>query len=161
MVKATASPLSSEFSRPSWGTTPFVSLPISSSAVATILKFQWARIMDRRMARLDAQHGVTQLDEALVKAVVGQGTVVGRQKFQAESFTFTPVCKLWITAKEVPAVLGNNDNAIGRRIREFDFLDSFSPNNLLESGLARHLIREEGEGIFAWAAAGARAWIES
>lgn len=94
------------------------------------------------------------LREAFVKSVTGQDRLRAR-KLYAESFDYTPECKLWLATNHQPRITGT-DAAIWDRVRLVPFTQRLS-----EAEVDRHLpdkLHGEREGILAWAVRGCLAW---
>lgn len=92
-------------------------------------------------------------NEAALKAMTGQDTLVGEAKYE-KPFTFVPSCKLWTGANERPAIQGT-DEGIWRRVHPVPFLANF--RGRADPNLDRDL-HEETPGILAWAIRGAHRW---
>ena len=95
------------------------------------------------------------LDEALIKGVTGGDRVVAEHKYQAP-FEFTPTLKLWLATNHKPTIHGT-DYAIWRRVRLLPFTVTI-PEAARDPDLQQKLLRE-AEGILAWAAEGAVAYM--
>ena len=107
------------------------------------------------------------LDESLIKRMTGGDTISAR--FMGKNFfTFRPILKPWMSTNNRPRVHGR-DHGIWRRVRLIPFEQTFAkPEDIrkpefegkpvADLDLENRLIREELEGILAWAVEGAVEW---
>ncbi|MBA0054316.1 DNA primase [Streptomyces sp. AJS327] len=94
------------------------------------------------------------LDQALMKAVTGDQNITARGVYAKTEITFKPVCLVQVDTNYVPEV-DPTDAALWQRVRVVPWNEDF------RSREDRHLqatLRQEREGIAAWAVAGAVAW---
>jgi P4 family phage/plasmid primase-like protien len=91
------------------------------------------------------------LDESFIKIITGGDTLSARELY-AESFDFKPQAKVWLRTN-YPLTIRGTDNGIWRRIVEIPFAQIIkSPDRSLPDRL-----REEADGILAWAV---RGWLD-
>jgi putative DNA primase/helicase len=93
------------------------------------------------------------LDEAMVKAVTGEGSIQTRFLNQ-EFFEMRPVFKLWFAMNHEPKIRGT-DPGIWRRVNKIPFLVDFTGRE--DKELDKKL-KAEAEGILAWAVEGCLEW---
>lgn len=96
------------------------------------------------------------LDEVLIKIITGGDTLTARRMY-AESFTYKPVCTLWVRGNHKPRIKGT-DEGIWRRAILIPFEARIS-----EAERDKHLsekLCEELSGILNWALEGYRQWKE-
>ena len=91
------------------------------------------------------------LDIDLIKSLTGDKTVRARHLY-AESFEFTPQCKILVSCNTRPS-LNETTNAIKRRL-ELSQWDVEIQEHERIPDYARMLLAEEGESILAWAVQG-------
>jgi putative DNA primase/helicase len=94
------------------------------------------------------------LDEAMVKAVTGEGAIQTRFLNQ-EFFEMKPVFKLWFAMNHEPKIRGT-DPGIWRRVNKIPFLVDFTGRE--DKELDKKL-QGEAEGILAWAVEGCLEWL--
>ncbi|MGW7270792.1 phage/plasmid primase, P4 family [Streptomyces sp. NPDC054864] len=95
------------------------------------------------------------LDQALMKAVTGDQTITARGVYAKTEITFRPVCLVQVDTNYVPDV-DATDAALWQRVRVVPWNEDFRGRE------DRHLqatLRQEREGIAAWAVRGAVAWF--
>ncbi|WP_338932655.1 phage/plasmid primase, P4 family [Streptomyces netropsis] len=96
------------------------------------------------------------LDQALMKAVTGDQTITARGVYAKTEITFRPVCLVQVDTNYVPDV-DATDAALWQRVRVVPWGEDFRGRE------DRHLqatLRQEREGIAAWAVRGAVAWFK-
>lgn len=95
------------------------------------------------------------LDEQLVKGISG-GDKLRARTLYAESFEFSPQCKLWFGSNFAP-IVNNLDTAIWRRMRRVPFERTFSK---VDPTIKPHLRSnpQARAAILAWAVKGCLAW---
>jgi putative DNA primase/helicase len=93
------------------------------------------------------------LDEAIVKAVTGEGAIQTRFLNQ-EFFEMRPTFKLWFAMNHEPKIRGT-DPGIWRRVNKIPFLVDFTGRE--DKELDKKL-QAEAEGILAWAVEGCLEW---
>jgi putative DNA primase/helicase len=96
------------------------------------------------------------MDEARVKQLSGGDTVSCRKLF-GDFFSYKPTWKIWMATNHMPK-FDSTDHALFRRLRLIPF-DVTIPTEKQDKGLLDRL-KEEAEGILAWAVEGARLWQE-
>lgn len=116
-----------------------------------------AVLKDARFVSLNETDANRSLAEARVKALAGGDSITARFMY-GNTFEFKPKFKIWLASNHRPRVRGNDDG-IWRRLILIPFNVQIPPHERVQ-GLADTLLYEEGEGIFAWAVAGAKAWFE-
>ncbi|UQA94945.1 phage/plasmid primase, P4 family [Streptomyces halobius] len=97
------------------------------------------------------------LDQALMKAVTGDQTITARGVYARSEITFKPVCLVQVDTNYVPDV-DATDAALWQRVRVVPWGEDFRGRE------DRHLqatLRQEREGIAAWAVRGAVAWFKA
>ncbi|UQA92847.1 phage/plasmid primase, P4 family [Streptomyces halobius] len=94
------------------------------------------------------------LDQALMKAVTGDQTITARGVYARDEITFRPVCLVQVDTNYVPDV-DATDAALWQRVRVVPWNEDFRGRE--DKHLAATL-RQEREGIAAWAVRGAVAW---
>jgi len=95
------------------------------------------------------------LDESFIKVITGGDTLTARNLYQ-ESFDFKPQAKVWLRTN-YPLTIRGTDNGIWRRIVQVPFAKIVSkPDRELPNKL-----RNEAEGILAWAVRGWQDYIEN
>jgi len=95
------------------------------------------------------------MDEERLKNITG-GEVVSCRFLFKEYFSYKPTYKIWLSSNSRPN-FRNYDEGIWRRIRLIPF-DVTVPVGERVKNLAAKLFKEEADGIFTWAAAGAFAY---
>ena len=113
-----------------------------------------AALRGRRLVIASESQDGRRFDEARVKAVTGGDRVTARFLRQ-EFFTYLPTFKIWLAMNYKPAVRGT-DEGIWRRMRLIPFKASFKGAKA-DPDLPKKL-RDEAEGILAWAVRGAVEW---
>ncbi|MFE9396806.1 phage/plasmid primase, P4 family [Streptomyces flavidovirens] len=96
------------------------------------------------------------LDQALMKAVTGDQTITARGVYAKTEITFRPVCLVQVDTNYVPDV-DATDAALWQRVRVVPWNEDFRGRE------DRHLqatLRQEREGIAAWAVRGAVRWFQ-
>lgn len=96
------------------------------------------------------------MDETRVKQLSGGDTVTCRKLF-GDYFSYKPTWKIWMATNHMPK-FDATDHALFRRLRLIPF-DVTIPTEKQDKGLLDRL-KEEAEGILAWAVEGARLWQE-
>jgi putative DNA primase/helicase len=99
------------------------------------------------------------LDEGMVKRVTGGDTLAGRRLYE-NTEEFRGTFKLWLAGNERP-VVGGDDDAIWRRIREIPFPRSLAAGErdpVVKATLTDPL--GAGPAVLAWAVAGCAAWCQ-
>jgi P4 family phage/plasmid primase-like protien len=91
-------------------------------------------------------------DETKLKALTGDGTLIGRAMRQ-DHFEFTNRLTLWITGNHMP-VVKSGGHSFWRRLRRIPF-NYIVPVSEQKEGLADSLIASEGPGILWWIVQGA------
>jgi putative DNA primase/helicase len=95
------------------------------------------------------------LNENLIKAITGDGTLKGRRLYE-EAFEFPSTAKLWIAGNHKPAIHGT-DNGIWRRVRLVPFAVQFT-GQAKDPTLARCFREDEAAGILNWMLEGVGLW---
>ena len=98
----------------------------------------------------------TKMNEHVIKALTGGETLSGERKY-AQPFTFRPTAKIWLGVNHHPTV---SDDSFGfwRRVRLIPFNRTFSGD--ADDRELRDTLRQEAEGILAWAMRGCLRWQE-
>jgi putative DNA primase/helicase len=114
-----------------------------------------ATLHGARFARTSETEEGKRLSESQLKQITqGMGTIRAEQKFR-DPFNFRETHKLWIDANHKPVIRGV-DSSIWDRLITIPF-DVVVPEDQKDPQLLEKLLGES-EGIFAWAAEGARRW---
>lgn len=95
------------------------------------------------------------LDEAMVKRVTGGERMEVRQLYQEPS-TYRPAFLIMLATNHRPGIQGG-DEGIWRRVRLVPWQLRL-PKAEQDRGLTARLVREEAEGVLAWAVRGAVRW---
>lgn len=111
-------------------------------------------LVGRRMVATTETDQDRRLREAFIKAVTGQDPLTARRLY-GEPFEYLPECKLWLASNHQPRIRGR-DEAIWDRVRLIPFTERLADHEV-DKDLPDHL-REELEGILAWAIQGAVIW---
>lgn len=115
-----------------------------------------ARLAGARLVTSIEVEAEKRMTEALVKAVTGGDPITARY-MRSNSFEFVPQFKLWLAVNHLP-VVGSGDHGIWRRLVPVPFTVQI-PENERDLDLTQRL-REEAEGILAWAVRGAKDYLE-
>jgi putative DNA primase/helicase len=115
-----------------------------------------AMLKGRRVVTASETTENSRLNEGRLKALTGEDAVTARELYRRD-FTYQPQCKIWLAVNHRPRVF---DDSFGfwRRVRMIPLTQTFDPAqepNLLDT------LKNEAEGILAWAWAGAMKWYES
>lgn len=113
-----------------------------------------ARLKGARFVAASETEEGRRLDEARIKDLTGQDTVSARY-MRGEWFDFKPTHKLWLSTNHKPEIRGT-DNAIWRRIRLISWGVTIPPAE--QDRKLPEKLRDELEGILAWAVAGCLQW---
>lgn len=117
-----------------------------------------ADLADLRGARFvmtsETEEGQRLAEGKLKRITQGIGRIKAVRKYE-NPIEFDETHKLWIDANHLP-VVRSGDEAIWRRLRAIPFL-VVCPRDRQDRELGRKLL-DEGEGILAWAVAGAVTW---
>ncbi|MEU7200248.1 phage/plasmid primase, P4 family [Streptomyces sp. NPDC045470] len=95
------------------------------------------------------------LDQSLMKAITGDQTITARGVYARTEITFRPVCLVQVDTNYAPDV-DATDAALWQRVRVIPWAEDFRGRE------DRHLqstLKQEREGIAAWAVRGAVAWF--
>ena len=119
-------------------------------------RFSMADLHGARIVFAAETKANTRMNEHVIKALTGGETLSGERKY-AQPFTFRPTAKIWLGVNHNPTV---SDDSYGfwRRVRLIPFNRTFSGD--ADDRELRHTLREEAEGILAWAVKGCLAWQE-
>lgn len=115
-----------------------------------------ARMHGARFIRTNEPKEGVQMNEGLVKQLVG-GDVITARKLYANEFEFTPVGKLWIATNHKLVICGT-DNGIWRRQQLIMFKETFEGARA-DKELPDKL-KEEYSQILGWAIKGAIRWYK-
>lgn len=108
----------------------------------------------RRLLALDETPEGARLDEALVKRLSGESTLTARG--MGENFRdFRMVGKVHLVTNHDPHL--SDDPAVHRRLHYIPWRNPIRVEEQVQ-GLARQIIREELDGVLAWAVRGTRRW---
>jgi putative DNA primase/helicase len=122
------------------------------------LRADLADLHGARFARTSETEEGKRLAEAQLKYITqGMGSIRAERKFE-DPFDFQETHKLWVDANHRPVIRGTDSSIWDRLITipfEVAIPDEEKDPQLLEKLLA------EGEGILAWAVAGAQRWYAS
>ena len=113
-----------------------------------------ARLRGSRFVTASEAEAGQRLAENLIKQMTGEDTISARFLYQ-EIFDFKPTHKIFIGTNHKPDIRGT-DYAIWRRIRLVPF-EVTIPESERDKKLSQKL-KEEAEGIFAWAVQGCILW---
>jgi putative DNA primase/helicase len=114
-----------------------------------------ADLLGKRFVTTSEAEEGQRLKEGTLKQLTGMGRQVGRRIY-GSPFEFDPRFKLFLDANQKPVIRGQ-DNAIWNRIRLIPFNVSI-PKAEQDRDLAKKL-RDEAEGILAWAVRGCQEWL--
>ena len=108
-----------------------------------------ARLPGARLVVCSELQENQRFNEALIKDLTGQDTVVARF-LHKEFFEFTPTHKLWMYGNHKPNIRGT-DKGIWRRIRLIPFMVTIPPEQRLPMAQIVEHFRGELSGILKWA----------
>jgi putative DNA primase/helicase len=117
-----------------------------------------ARLSGLRLVICSEVNQSDKFDEAKVKVLTGGDGLTARFMNQ-NHFDFSPTHKLWLMGNHQPRVTGGGES-FWRRLRVINFDNTVAPDKMI-GDLAERLIEDEGPGILAWIAEGARLAYES
>jgi P4 family phage/plasmid primase-like protien len=115
-----------------------------------------AKLVGKRFVTASETSEKRQLNEARIKALTGRDPVTARF-LHREFFTFQPVAKYWLSTNPKPEVRDDSEG-FWRRLHLVPFNASFIGR---EDKTLKDRLREEIDGILAWAVRGCLAWQES
>jgi putative DNA primase/helicase len=96
------------------------------------------------------------LSQSRLKSITqGMGSIKATHKYE-NPITFPETHKLWLDTNERPAITNVDDQATFNRLHPIPFPRAVPKENI-DFGLGRKL-KDEAEGILAWAVAGAKEW---
>ncbi|MFC1490352.1 phage/plasmid primase, P4 family [Candidatus Latescibacterota bacterium] len=113
-----------------------------------------ARLKGARFVSAVESNEDNTLDEAIIKQMTGQDTIVARFLYQ-EEFEFDPTWKIWLVTNHKPIIKGT-DYAIWRRVQLIPFTQTFKGKDKIKNLLYK--LRKELPGILNWAIEGYRLW---
>lgn len=115
-----------------------------------------AAINGRRLVAVSEIEKGKTFASAVVKSLAGSDTICARYLY-GEPFTFKPVCKIWLSANDAPAV-SVNDDGMWRRIIRIPF-NNVIPEAKRDPTLPGKLASPECmSAIMAWAVRGCLDW---
>jgi putative DNA primase/helicase len=114
------------------------------------------RLKGRRYAIASETDSSKRLNEALLKKLTGQDTLIGGQ-LQKPVFSFQPTHKIWLLANHLPTVK-DASHGFWRRVVVMPFNVRFE-GQARDLNLREKLLRER-DGIFAWLVEGAREYLK-
>ena len=119
-------------------------------------RFSLADLQGARIVFAAETKANTRMNEHVIKALTGGETLSGERKY-AQPFTFRPTAKIWLGVNHNPTV---SDDSFGfwRRVRLIPFNRTFSGD--ADDRELRDTLRQEAEGILAWAVRGCIRWQE-
>jgi len=119
-------------------------------------RFSLADLQGARIVFAAETKANTRMNEHVIKALTGGETLSGERKY-AQPFTFRPTAKIWLGVNHNPTV---SDDTFGfwRRVRLIPFNRTFSGD--ADDRELRDTLRQEAEGILAWAVRGCIRWQE-
>jgi putative DNA primase/helicase len=117
-----------------------------------------ARLAGARLVITSELEDGQRFAEARIKQLTGRDTLTGRFMRQ-DFFSFTPTHTMWLLANHQPEVRAGGP-AFWRRISMIPFLHTV-PEDHRNPHLEDQLVADEGPGILAWCAAGARDYLTS
>ncbi len=114
-----------------------------------------AALERRRFVTSSETNDGTRLNEARLKALSGEDPCTARYLHQ-EYFTFTPVCKMWLSVNHKPRI---HDDSYGfwRRVRLIPFTRQFVKGKDADPALLDKLLAE-APGVLNWLIAGCLQW---
>jgi putative DNA primase/helicase len=130
---------------------PFSALELSGRAA---IPNDVADLVGRRLVTASETNESARLNEARVKALVGEDPITARHLHQ-EFFTFRPVAKFWLGVNHRPRV-SDDSHGFWRRVRLIPFVRQFEGASV-DKRLADKLLAESA-GILAWAVRGCLEW---
>ena len=116
-----------------------------------------ASLRGSRMVMASEGAANRRLDEAMVKRITGGELVEVRQLYR-EPTVYRPRFLIQLATNHRPGIQGG-DEGIWRRVRLVPWTLQV-PKAKQDKGLSGRLVREEAQGILAWAVEGARLWYE-
>ena len=118
-----------------------------------------AALQGRRVAVATETGTAKRIKEGVIKRITGGDTI--RATFLNEnSFEFRPQFKLWFGVNELPMVK-DPTHGFWRRMRVIPLRRKFTPKDGRDGVRLERLLREEREGILAWAVEGARLYLRA
>ncbi len=119
-------------------------------------RFSVADLQNARIVFAAETKANTRMNEHVIKALTGGETLSGERKY-AQPFTFRPTAKIWLGVNHNPTI---SDDSFGfwRRVRLIPFNRTFSGD--ADDRQLRDTLRDEADGILAWAVRGCLTWQE-
>jgi len=112
-----------------------------------------ADIYNKRLIQVSELPKNFELDEALLKRLVGGDLIKARRLYQ-EHFEFAATGKLWFLTNHLPNISGTDDG-IWRRIVRINWPGKFEA---ADPDMPKKLLDNEAEGILTWAVQGCLDW---
>lgn len=116
-----------------------------------------AALRGARLVTASETEKYSRLAEALVKQLTGGDPVTARALY-GSPFTYVPNFLLMVAGNYKPAIL-SQDLGVWRRVKLIPFEATFKRGSTADTSLPTQL-RDEAEGILAWAVRGAQEWYE-
>lgn len=137
-----------------------------STDPSTLMHRKSGAVPQHELARMRGKRLVSSVEpsqgdrfhEGVMKQIVGGDSITGRHLYQ-DAFSYLPTFKLWIAANAAPRT---SDDAMFRRIKRVPFPVSV-PEDRVDRTLKSYLRDPASPGaraVLAWAARGAREWLE-
>ncbi|MET9480982.1 phage/plasmid primase, P4 family [Streptomyces sp. NPDC006638] len=117
-----------------------------------------AALRGARLVTASETEKYSRLAEALVKQLTGGDPVTARALY-GSPFTYVPNFLLMVAGNYKPAIL-SQDLGVWRRVKLIPFEATFKRGSTADTSLPTQL-RDEAEGILAWAVRGAKEWYEN
>lgn len=117
-------------------------------------QFMTAEFRGKRLVLAAEVKPNSRMNEHVLKHYTGGESLRGEYKY-GTSFTFHPVCKIWLSVNHKPKV-ADDSYGFWRRVRMIPFLRTFAGSS--DDPNLRQTLRAEAPGILQWAVQGCLEW---